>query len=102
MMLADALPALNDLACGAFLLWTLRSLVRVITGRNVTPRDPMKVMALLLLSGRYGFTFNRWAFGMHREAVVPGEELGRQGAFLWALATIAIAALVIRGYRKIV
>jgi hypothetical protein len=100
--LHDVLPALSDIICGGFALWSSRALGRIITGRNVKTSDPMMVIALLLISGRYGFTLNRWAFGVHHEVIAEAEELGRQGAFFWSIATVAITVFVLHRYRKVI
>jgi hypothetical protein len=93
---------LADIVCTVFALWTVPALLRVITSSDrLEQRDPFKVVALLLISSRYGFTLSRWAFGMHREFITHAEELARDGAFWWQILTVAAAAYVIRAYRTV-
>lgn len=98
-MKADMLPLLNDVACALFAAWTAPALIRVVSGRRVLFTDPLKMVALLLVSGRYAFVVVRWLYGSHRELLSQAELIGRGAAYLWSFVTIVAAVLVIRGYK---
>lgn len=100
-METDVLPLLNDVACGLFAAWTVPALARIATGRRVLFTDPLKMLALLLVSGRYAFVVVRWLYGSHRELLSQAELIGRGAAYLWSLVTIMAAVLVIRGYKAL-
>ncbi|UAK25507.1 hypothetical protein [Sphingomonas nostoxanthinifaciens] len=99
MNLLDALSMLSDAVCIGFAVWTFPSLWRVITGRRTQYSDPLKVLALLLISSHYSFTIVRWAFGAHRDLINHAEKIGREAAYVWSMLTIGGAVIVIRGYK---
>lgn len=101
LAILSALSWVSDLACFAFAVWTAPSLWRVLVRRKLVRYwDPLRAVALLLLSGRYAFTIVRWAYGAHRELLAHGEVVERQAAFAWSLLTLVVAAVVIRAYER--